>query len=296
MMIEFGKEYFEKPYYFYLKDRGDKFSVYFSVSETINESRHNDEEVILLKENLSKIINFIKKLISSGKKFTKEQIKKILNKLNLTKSKKEGGELQEFINFDGSLSNSNVPMLNQKNLAKKTTDQTVRMTRANQFPFIRVYYGESKEKKDNLLDEINMKDAFGYEETKNAKSYNQASKILKNMGVKDPFERNDRLKTMGFDPDYDNDLKRIKKRGRGKKWFSKRRLSELEKRKMQKMIDEIILTKKNNNVDVIKKNEDTESNPVMEKIILRNLESLKKLSEKEGLDLNKLIKKINRGE
>ena len=78
-MLEFGKEYFEKPYYFYLKDRGDKFSVYFSVSETLTESRGNDEEVIILKENLSKIKNFIKKLFSSEKKFSKDQIKKLLN-------------------------------------------------------------------------------------------------------------------------------------------------------------------------------------------------------------------------
>ena len=40
-MIEFGKEYFEKPYYFYIKDRGDKISLYYSVSETISESRKN---------------------------------------------------------------------------------------------------------------------------------------------------------------------------------------------------------------------------------------------------------------
>ena len=44
-MIEFGKEYFDKPYYFYLKDRGDKISVYYSVSDTITESRKKDEKL-----------------------------------------------------------------------------------------------------------------------------------------------------------------------------------------------------------------------------------------------------------
>ena len=280
-MLEFGKEYFEKPYYFYLKDRGDKFSVYFSVSETLTESRGSDEEVIILKENLSKIKNFIKKL---------------LNKLNLNKSEKEGGELQEFIGADGSFTKSNIPMLNQRLVTKNTTDQTVRMTRANQFPFIRVYYGESKEEKDNLIDEVNMFDSFGYRETKNAKTYKQASRILKNMGVEDPFERHERLEVMGFDPEYDKQLKMIKRRGYGKNWFSKRRLSELEKGKMQKMIDEIILGKKNKNLDVLDNKKDTNSSSVVEKILIRNLESVKKLADKEGLELKDLLNKLNKGE
>jgi hypothetical protein len=295
-MLEFGKEYFEKPYYFYLKDRGDKFSVYFSVSETLTESRGSDEEVIILKENLSKIKNFIKKLFSSEKKFSKDQIKKLLNKLNLNKSEKEGGELQEFIGADGSFTKSNIPMLNQRLVTKNTTDQTVRMTRANQFPFIRVYYGESKEEKDNLIDEVNMFDSFGYRETKNAKTYKQASRILKNMGVEDPFERHERLEVMGFDPEYDKQLKMIKRRGYGKNWFSKRRLSELEKGKMQKMIDEIILGKKNKNLDVLDNKKDTNSSSVVEKILIRNLESVKKLADKEGLELKDLLNKLNKGE
>jgi len=295
-MLEFGKEYFEKPYYFYLKDRGDKFSVYFSVSETLTESRGSDEEVIILKENLSKIKNFIKKLFSSEKKFSKDQIKKLLNKLNLNKSEKEGGELQEFIGADGSFTKSNIPMLNQRLVTKNTTDQTVRMTRANQFPFIRVYYGESKEEKDNLIDEVNMFDSFGYRETKNAKTYKQASRILKNMGVEDPFERHERLEVMGFDPEYDKQLKMIKRRGYGKNWFSKRRLSELEKGKMQKIIDEIILGKKNKNLDVLDNKKDTNSSSVVEKILIRNLESVKKLADKEGLELKDLLNKLNKGE
>jgi hypothetical protein len=187
-------------------------------------------------------------------------------------------------------------MLNQRLVAKNTTDQTVRMTRANQFPFIRVYYGESKEEKDNLIDEVNMFDSFGYRETKNAKTYKQASRILKNMGVEDPFERHERLEVMGFDPEYDKQLKMIKRRGYGKNWFSKRRLSELEKGKMQKMIDEIILGKKNKNLDVLDNKKDTNSSSVVEKILIRNLESVKKLADKEGLELKDLLNKLNKGE
>jgi hypothetical protein len=294
-MLEFGKEYFEKPYYFYLKDKGDKFSVYYSVSETIKESRESDEEVEFLKEDFAKIKNFIKKLFKSGKKFTKEQIKKLLNFFKSKGSKKVDGELQEFVGSDGSFTNSSIPMLNQRLVTKNTTDQTVRMTKANQFPFIRVYYGESEEEQENLIDEVDMSDAFGYEETEDAKSYKEASNILKQMGVEDPFERNERLETMGFDPEYDKQLKMIKKKGHGKNWFTKRRLSELEKAKMEKMIDEIVLGKKKKNDDIVKKTKD-ESDSTMSKLLIRNLESIKHLADKEGLDIRDLLKKIKDSE
>ena len=95
------------------------------------------------------------------------------------KEVKTNGEIDEFVGADGSFLGSNIPMLNQRMVTKNTTDQTVRQTKASQFPFIRVYYGESKEEEDDLLNEINMEDAFGYEETEDAKSYEEASKILR---------------------------------------------------------------------------------------------------------------------
>ena len=299
-MLEFGKEYFSNEHYFYLKDRGDKFSVYYSVGKTLKESKDQDSEIVFLKEDLNKVKNFIKKIISSGKKFTKDQLKKIFNKIQ----KKEGdvktdGELDEFVGSDGSFLGSNTPMLNQRQVTKNTTDQTVRMTKASQFPYIRVYYGESEEEDDNLLSEINMEDAFGYEETEDAKSYKEASEILKKMGVKDPFERNERLETMGFDPEYDEQLDDLKKSGFCKDCFSKRRLSELEKRKMQKMLDEILLSKKNKSNDVVKtkKNDDKDNDDsVISKLLVRNIEAIKRVAEKEGVSIDKLIKHLKTGE
>lgn len=293
-MIEFGKEYFEKPYYFYLKDRGNKFSVYYSVSETIKESRENDEEAQFLKEDFSKIRKFITRLIKNGYKLTKEQLKKIFNYFKSDGSEKLDGELQEFVGSDGSFMNSNIPMLNQRQVTKNTTDQTARMTRANQFPYVRVYYGESEEEKDNLIDETDMFDTFGYRETKNAKSYKEASKILKDMGVEDPFERHDRLEKMGFDPQYDKELKTQKKIGHCKNCFAKRRLSELEKGKMQKMIDEIIFKKKNKSDDIFEKDKDSET--VISKILIRNIEAIKRIADKEGVGIDKLIKHLKTGE
>jgi hypothetical protein len=173
------------------------------------------------------------------------------------------------------------------------------MTKASQFPFIRVYYGESEEEVDNLLGEINMEDAFGYEETEDAKSYKEASKILKKMGVEDPFERNDRLETMGFDPEYDDQLEKQKENGFCKDCFSKRRLSELEKGKMQKMLDEILLSKKNKSNDVVKtkKNDEKDNDDsVISKLLIRNIEAIKRLAEKEGVSIDKLIKHLKTGE
>jgi len=299
-MLEFGKEYFSNEHYFYLKDRGNKFSVYYSVGKTLKESKDQDSEIVFLKEDLNKVKNFIKKIISSGKKFTKDQLKKFFNKIQKKeKDVKSDGELDEFVGADGSFLGSNIPMLNQRQVTKNTTDQTVRMTRASQFPFIRVYYGESEEEVDNLLGEINMEDAFGYEETEDAKSYKEASKILKKMGVEDPFERNDRLETMGFDPEYDDQLEKQKENGFCKDCFSKRRLSELEKGKMQKMLDEILLSKKNKSNDVVKtkKNDEKDNDDsVISKLLIRNIEAIKRLAEKEGVSIDKLIKHLKTGE
>ena len=137
-----------------------------------------------------------------------------------------------------------------------------------------------------------MSDAFGYEETEDVSTYGNANKVLKKMGIEDPFERHDRLEVMGFDPEYDKELKQEKKRGKCKNCFTKRRLSEIERDEIHKAIDEIVLDKKNKNEDVIEKDDDK---PV-KKIITRNLQSIKKIAEKEGININQLIKILKTGE
>ena len=61
------------------------------------------------------------------------------------------------------------------------------------------------------------------------------------MGVKDECEREERVRRLGFDKNLDKQLKQEKKRGICKNCFTKRRLSELEKQKMETLIDEILL-------------------------------------------------------
>ena len=286
-MIKLNQEYFNSPYYFYLKDKGSKINVYYSVSNTIVESRKNDDVVVIDKKDFEDIQKMISKILKSGKKLTKNQVHKLLDSKSLS-TQKPDGELGELVNPDGSLMGSSIPILNQRNLAKKTTDQTVRMTKANQFPFIRVYYGEGEEVDGKLLDEVDQSESFGFEETEEARTYDQANNIMKKMGVEDPFERNERVKRLGFDKSLDKQLKQEKKHGKCKNCFTKRRLSELEKEKMEKMIDEIIISKK--------RKEDRDSESVIEKLLIRNIESIKRLADKEDVDINKLIKHLKIGE
>jgi hypothetical protein len=198
---------------------------------------------------------------------------------------------------DGSIISSSIPILNQRNLAKKTMDQTVRMTKANQFPFIRMYYGESEEGKGNTISEVDQSESFGFEETEDAPTYDVANKILKKMSVDDPIERDERLKRFGFDKNLDNQLEREKKRGKCKNCFTKRRLAELEREKMDKMLDEILLSKKSKDKEVVKKSKEEDKNDTpIYKILMRNIEAVKRLADKEGIDIDELVKHLKQGE
>ena len=295
-MIKLNKEYFQKPYYFYLKDKGDKISVYFSVSDTLSESRQNDQFIQIDKSVFEEIQNIISKILKSNKKLTKQQVHKLID--SKTKKQTPPKELDELVNPDGSMISSNIPILNQRNLAKKTMDQTVRMTKSNQFPFIRVYYGESEENKGNILDEVDQSESFGFEETEFAKNYNQANKIMSNtLKVKDNIQRDKRLKRLGFDKKLDKELEQDKKRGKCKNCFTKRRLSELEKEKMETLIDEILLSKKTKHSDVVKnKTSETDTSKPISKILMRNIEAIKKIAEKENISVDNLVKHLKKSE
>ena len=295
-MIKLNEEYFEKPYYFFLKDKGNKIAVYYSVSETLNESRKEDDFIEVDKQIFNDIQDIISKILKSGKKLTRSQVHKLID--SKTKTEKSDGELEELVDPDGSIISSSIPILNQRNLAKKTMDQTVRMSKANQFPFIRVYYGESEENQGNTISEVDQSESFGFDETEFAPTYDIANKIMKKeLEVEDPIERDERLKRLGFDRNLDKELKNEKRRGKCKDCFTKRRLSELEKEKMESLLDEILLTKKSKDKDFVKKDKEvSKSSGPISKILMRNLDAVKKLADKEGIDIEKLIKHLRKGE
>ena len=294
-MLNLNEEYFMEPYYFYMKDKGNKIAVYYSVSNTLAESRKQDDVIEVDKEVFKGIQELISKILKSGKKISKEQIHKLIDSKAI--KKETDGEIEELVDPDGSIISSSVPILNQRNLAKKTMDQTVKMTRSNQFPFIRMYYGEGEEKNNKVVSEVDQSESFGFEETEEAPTYDVANKILKQMNVEDPIERDERLKRFGFDRNLDRQLKQEKKRGNCKNCYTKRRLAELEKEKMEQMLDEILISKKSKDKDVVKKSkEDTNTDTPVYKILMRNIEAVKRLADKEGIDIEKLVKKLKQGE
>ena len=283
-MLNLNEEYFMEPYYFFFKDNGNKVAVYYSVSNTLAESRKQDDVIEVDKEVFEAIQELISKILKSGKKISKEQIHKLID--SKSKKKETDGEIEELVDPDGSIISSSIPILNQRNLAKKTMDQTVRMTKSNQFPFIRIYYGESEEKNNKVVSEVDQSESFGFEETEEAPTYDVANKILKQMNVEDPIERDERLKRLGFDRNLDRQLKQEKKRGKCRNCFTKRRLAELEKEKMDKMLDEILISKKSKDKDMVKKSkEDSKTDTPVYKILMRNIEAVKRLADKEGIDI-----------
>jgi len=233
-------------------------------------------------------------IISMGEKLGIKLNSKIPEKYQDKDPKQPEGEIDELVDYDGSLLGSNIPMLQQNMHPHKTTDQTVKMTRTTQYPFIRVYYGESEEdQSDKLLDEINYSDAFAYEETENDRTYEECMGTMEDMGIDEFLEQDERCKTFGFDKQLDKELKQEKKQGQCKNCFTKRRLSELKEQKMESLLDEIILAKKNKSDDVISKKSDSS---VIGKIIKKNLDSIRKIAEKENIDLDKLIRYLKKGE
>lgn len=383
-MINFNTEYFKKPYYFFLKDKGSKMSLYYSVSENLNEAKQIDSRMDFDKSEEKNIKTFISVILSEGKKMSTGEITgrlkkykdgitkefketKLLIKIILSSAKQylkdkdfelskeekdfikdqsgdiakliplivlqllpgstlatpfiielgkklgikmnskipekykekeiEGeGELAEFVDADGTLLGSNIPMLDQQMHPLKTLDQTIKMARTNQWPYFKSYYGESIENNiKNLLDEVDQSESFGFEETEDASTYDEADEIFKDeLGVEDDIEREERVKRLGFDRNLDKQLKNEKKRGICRNCFTKRRLSELEKQKMTDLIDEILVKKKKKTNDVVPKY-NSEDSPVS-KILIRNIESIKKIAEKEGISINKLIKHLKEGE
>jgi hypothetical protein len=384
-MIEFEKEYFNKPYYFFLKDRGNKISLHYSVSENLNEAKKEDNKMDFPKKEEKNVKNFISKTLKDSKKISLDSITKNLKKLvsstkeevtetkllgkilsrsitsfvkegdfkldkedvdfiksqskdilklipiivfqlvpgstiatpfivsladksgirlnsripeKYKKKEKEGGELDELVDADGSFSSSNIPILDMGQHTQWTQDQRAALIRnaTGMFPQrARIFYGESKENK-TPLEEEDYSETYGFKEMENVNSFNECLEVFEKLEVKDPFERYERCMSFGYDPELDVELEQEKEYGECEDCDVKMRINELRKDKMKKMIDEILLDKKKKSGDVVKKDSNEDNESPISKILLRNIESIKKIAEKEGIDLNKLIKHLKEGE
>jgi hypothetical protein len=197
--------------------------------------------------------------------------------------------LDELVDSDGSLSDSNIPILNQKLYSPfpKTTDQIIPAARASNDPVrrgYRVYWGESEDEQDNVVSEVDYSDAFGYEETKDM-DFDNTVDTLEDMGVENAEER---AEEMGKDPKLEK--KKLKGSFIRQRLVEKEPIDEIQKQQMVKMVEDILTKKTKKDGDVVKKNSD--SSKSIGNFLKRNLKSIKKLAEKEGISVDQLIKAL----
>jgi len=276
-MINFNTEYFGNNCYFYIKDRGDKISLYYNVAETLTESRKSDEKIEFDKKDEKKV----KGLVSSAMKTKSKVSKKVLDKkLKGIKSKKE---IDELVDEDGNMLGSRIPNLSQILTPHKTMDQTVVMARTTNDPVTRgyrVYYGESEEGTDDVINEVDYSEAFGYEETKDMDYHDTRNTLIK-MGIEDKIEADKRARQFGKIPKEKVEDGELKQR-----LAEKETLEERQHRLMKKMVEDILTKKPKTDSGVIKK--DTG----VSKILKKNLKSIKNIADKEGISINMLIKAL----
>lgn len=269
--MEFSKEYFNSPYYFYIKEGKNDIYVYFNVSNTLTEARKKDEVVKFNKKHKKEVENELSKIQKEKKLKSGKEVKSTLEK------KKD--ELDELVDYDGTFLSSKIPIHNPYLSPKGTTDQEVAMNRQTNNPVTRgyrVYWGESVDNGEEVINEIDFSDAFGYEETED-KDYKDTVKTLKDMGVENASER---AKEFGKIPKVKKHNGKLKQR-----LSEKEQIEEAKKNMMKKMVEDIVLNKKTSNKDINKKN-----NKGLSKILSKNIENIKKLADKEGIKISELIK------
>ena len=276
-MITTDVEFYSSPYYFLLRDKGDKYSLYYSVEENLTEARKKDEVLDFEKSKGNKVKNRLKKIVKDKKIKTTKGVKK---------------DLEELVNSDGAFSNSNIPILDPRLHPRKTMDQTVAAARITNDPIsrgYRTYYGESVEE----VSEIDMSGAFGYEETEDMDGAQTYKYLVKKMGM-DPDEAKERTKQKGQDPTGKKDKK--SKYYKDKNFVTRATLSEIQKQKMIKVVEDMLMNKKNSEDSEVGKKEMGKSIDELPLLIRKNLKSLLKHVEKNGYSKEDLIKLIKKGE
>ena len=275
-MNNFKKEYFNDYCYFLIESDDENFTLSYSTYNTISESNSNKIKKRFNKKDLPKIEDKIKKIIKSNKKVSKK-------------------ELDELVDSDGTMLSSRIPILNKWLTPKKTMSQTVMATRTPGITFAygggRRMYGENEDEQDDFIYEIELDDAFGYKETK-FKDFKGTMLTLKKMGIDDPEERVKRTKQFGKLRGQ-----KVRKTKDGKKVLKQRlvekeKLDEIKKERMIKMVEDI-LTKKGEDKEFLTKEK---SENELNKILIKNLENIKKIAKKEGININKLINILKQGE
>jgi hypothetical protein len=270
-MITTDKEFYSSPYYFFLRDKGKDYSLYFSVEPTLVEARKKDEMIKVPKSKVKHVLNYLEKLLK--------------NKSNKN-TKDMKGEIEELVATDGSMTNSKIPILDPKLHPIKTMDQTVAASRITNDPIsrgYRTYYGESIEE----MSEEDMSAAFGYEETKDLDG-KETFKYFKDELEMGSEEAKDRTEQQGKDPSGKRDKK--SKYRKDPNFISRQILPEIQKQKAIKMLEDMLAKKKDSsNADISEK----EKNIEVSSLLKKNAKSLLKQMEKEGLSKKDFLKLLD---
>lgn len=278
-MTNSKEQYFNDYCYFLLEKKGDDIILSYSIYETLSESKHTPSKKKFNKSKEKEVKKFIDKTLKSKNKVSKKQIEK---------------ELDEFVDADGTMLSSKVPFLDMTMHPKKTMDQIVDTSRSRIDYYMnpRRSYGwcESVEDSDKVISETDMSDSFGFKENQ-FNDMKQTLKKLDDMGIKEPDNKLSRARKMGKRRDT-----KVLKNKKGQKiiknlnLFEKETLDEIKRQKMIKMVEDIISKKDKGESDVVSKDSP------MSRLLAKNLESIKKLAEKEGISINKLINILKKGE
>jgi hypothetical protein len=272
-MIKTDKEIYSSPYYFFLKEKGNDYSLYFSVENTLTEARKKDKMVKIPKDKLELIKKYINKVINSKKKKSSSEVE---------------GEIDELVSLDGALMNSKIPILDPMVHPTKTMDQTVVAARITNDPITRgyrTYYGESVEEE---MKEEDMSGAFGYEETKDLDG-KETYEYFKDELELEPDDAKDRTEQQG--KDYTG------KKDKSSEFYDdpnlkmKVTIAEIQRQKAIKMLEDMLAKKKStDSADIGKK--ETGEEVELPSLVKKNLKSLIKQAEKQGLSRKDLIKLI----
>ena len=151
----------------------------------------------------------------------------------VSKTKKPQGEIDELIDFDGTMNNSKIPPLNLGLTPRKTTDQTVAAARITADPLLRgyrVFYTESEIKEEDFST------AFGYDETKDMDAEEAIDYFVDELGF-DEDKAEGRVEELGKTPELDGQ--------KTKGAFTRMRLKEkfYTKKEMKEIIDGIVSKK-----------------------------------------------------
>jgi len=261
-MINENQEFFSSPYYFFLKEKSDNFSLYFSVENTLTEARKKDKMIKIPKEKLEMVKKYLEKLVKQKKKKSSEEV---------------GGEIDELVSSDGSFMNSKVPILDPRLHPQKTMDQTVAASRITNDPITRgyrTYYGESVEEE---MKEEDMSGAFGYEETKELDG-KETYKYFKDELDLEPEDAKDRTEQQG--KDYTGKKDESSEFYDDPNFVMKGTIAEIQKQKAIKMLEDILMNKKKKENGEIR--DKAPEKKELSKIIQKNINSLLKQAEKQG--------------